>query len=49
MSTLLTFIPDSDFSFLLCKHHEDVLQLQVQWPTPLASAARYASHVHEAI
>ena len=49
VSTLLTFIPDFDFSFLLCKHHEDMLQLHVQWPTPLVSAARYVSHVHEAI
>ncbi|KAF8452432.1 hypothetical protein L210DRAFT_3383491, partial [Boletus edulis BED1] len=36
------------YQLLLQQRREDLLVLQEQWPSPLASAARYASHAQDA-
>lgn len=48
MSRWADCLPDHHYWLLLQQRREDLLILQAQWPSPLASAARYASRTQDA-
>ena len=44
----MNFLSDSIFHLILKQQHENICALQERWPSPLVSAARYASEAHSA-
>jgi len=44
----MNFLSDSIFHLLLRQRHENICALQERWPSPLVSAAHYASVAHSA-